>query len=141
MASSEKVKLYLASWFQLGKKLVFDNGQEISLAHSIIKGDRFSDEFEACWQKVIAQGGTNCHLEGTETNLDALLSPAWDIFACARCNMPIPRLELGVQTVNCPCVDMPQWPNLELPLPRAPINSNSRLANINNRLMSKNATF
>lgn len=137
MASPEKVKLYLACWFQLGKKLIFDNGREISMANSVLKGDRYSTEFEACWQEVMTQEGKNCYLEGTTPTLDLLFSSAWDISACARCNMPVPQLEVGIQDSSCPCVDIPLWPNLELPLPHAPINSNSHLKTINDRLRSK----
>jgi hypothetical protein len=139
MASPEKVKVYLACWFQLGKKLIFADGRKIALANSVINGDRYSSEFEACWQEIMDQEGKNCYLEGTEPTLDTLFSPAWDIFACARCNMPVPKLEFGgQQELNCPCFDLPLWPNLELPIPHAPINGNSRLQNINARLKSKN---
>jgi hypothetical protein len=137
MASSEKVKLYLACWFQLGKKLIFDNGREILFANPVVKGNRYSDGFEACWQQVMTKEGKNCYLDGTETTIDALLSPAWDIAACARCQMPIPTRELRVQDSSCPCVDLPSWPNLELPLPHAPVNSNSRLHSISDRLRLK----
>ena len=137
MASQEQVKTYLACWFQLGKKLISHDGKEISLAHSVVTGDRYSGEFEACWQKIMSQGGKNYHLEGTEPTIEDLLSSKWNIIACARCNMPTPQLELGVQCTMCPCVDVPLWPNLELPLPRPPINSNSYIAKIKNRLGSK----
>jgi hypothetical protein len=137
MASPEKVKLYLACWFQLGKKLIFDNGREILFANSVLKGDRYSDEFEACWQQILVKEGKNCYLDGTEKTLDVLFSPAWDIAACARCNMPVPTLELGVQDSSCPCIDLPSWPNLELPLPHAPVNSNARLNSISDRLRLK----
>jgi hypothetical protein len=136
MASSEKVKLYLACWFQLGKKLIFDNGREILFANPV-KGDRYSDEFEACWQQVMGKKGKNCYLSGTNTTIEALLSPGWNITACARCKMPVPTLELGIQDSSCPCVDLPSWPNLELPLPHAPVNSNSRLHRISDRLKLK----
>ena len=140
MASPEKVKRYLAYWFQLGKKLVINDSQEITMSDSVVKGDRYSEEFEACWQDIIDREGKNYYLEGTEPSLQKLLSSQWQIRSCARCSMPIPKQELGSQTLDCPCVDLPSWPNFELPLPRAPIDSNSRIGNIASRLTSKNTT-
>ena len=139
MASPEKVKHYIACWFQLGKRLVLDKGKVISMGESVVKGDRYSSDFENYWQEIIAQEGANCYLEGTDITLNDLLSSTWDITPCARCSMPIPRLELGVQTISCPCFDMPRWPNFELPFPRVPVQSNLRLSSINNRLKSKDA--
>lgn len=138
MASPEKVKIYLAYWFQLGKKLILNDNQEISLSDSVVKGDRYSQEFEACWQDIIDSEGKNYYLEGTEPSLHELLSSKWQIRSCARCSMPIPKQELGMPTLDCPCVDLPSWPNFELPLPRAPIDSNSRIRNIASRLTSEN---
>lgn len=140
MASPEKVKRYLAHWFQLGKKLVINDSQEITMSDSVVKGDRYSSEFEACWQDIIDREGKNYYLEGTEPSIGELLSSQWNIRSCARCSMPIPKKELGVPTLDCPCVDLPSWPNFELPLPRAPIESNSRIRNIASRLTSKNTT-
>ena len=137
MASSEQVKHYLAYWFQLGKKLLSNEGKIINLEGLVVKGDRYSSEFENCWQEITALEGANYHLEGTDTTIKDLLTSAWNITPCARCSMPIPVLESGVQTTNCPCFDMPQWPNFELPFPRIPVQSNSRLSNINNRLKSR----
>lgn len=138
MASSQEIKNYLASWFQLGKKLVFNDSQKISMSDSVVKGDRYSTEFEACWREILAREGKNYYLEGTEPSLHELFSSKWQIRSCARCNMPIPKQELGVQTLSCPCVDFASWPNFELPSPRAPINSNSRMNNIASRLRAKN---
>lgn len=139
MASPEKVKLYLASWFQLEKKLLLDTGQTITLSDPVVKGDRYSEEFEACWQEIMAHGGKNYYLEGTEQTIDELLSSKWEIVDCARCNMPIPQLELGNQSLSCPCVDLPSWPNFELPQPRPPVDSNSRMGRIKDRLNFKKA--
>lgn len=139
MASPEKVKTYLAYWFQLGKKLILNN-REIAMSDNVVKGDRYSAEFEACWQDIIDREGKNYYLEGTDQSLQELLSSQWQIRSCARCSMPIPKPELGKQNLDCPCVDLPSWPNFELPLPRAPIDSNSRINNIASRLTSKNTT-
>ncbi|MCU0534731.1 MAG: hypothetical protein MUD14_12630 [Hydrococcus sp. Prado102] len=133
MASQENVKQYLAYWFQLGKKVVFGNGQEVLLPKSIIEGDRYSKEFESCWQRILASRVT-CYLEGTEQTIEQLLSPMWDIDPCARCGMPVPAIELGIQPNSCPCNDLPNWPNTQLPSPRAPIDSSARLNRIKERL-------
>lgn len=137
MASSDKVKLYLVSWLQLGKKLLRGNGQEVKFTQSVVNGDRYSAEFEQCWHEIIEQNGHNFYLDGTELSFDILFSSQWDIDKCARCYMPVPRLELGTQNPGCPCDDLSLWPNVELPLPRAPINSYSRLTSIKNRLLNK----
>ena len=137
MASPEKVKTYLAYWFQLGKKLILNDDKEITISDSVVKGDRYSEEFEAYWQDILDREGKNYYLEGTEPSLHELLSSKWQIRSCARCSMPIPKLELGKQSLDCPCVDLPSWPNFELPLPRAPIDSNSRIKSITDRLSSR----
>lgn len=138
MASQEEVKAYLACWFQLGKKLILGNKEEIVFVDSVVKGDRYSAEFEASWQEIIDREGKNCYLEGTEQTIEDLLSSKWNVTACARCKMPIPTLELGLQPLGCPCVDLPSWPDFELPSPRLPVNSNSRMAKIKNRLRLQN---
>ena len=138
MASSEEVKQYLACWLQLGKKLVVDNGKEVICPETIVVNNQYSSEFEDCWQKVLAMGGKNCYLEGVEPTIDILLSPAWDVTACVKCQMPIPQLDLGLQSPpGCPCVDIPLWPNLDLPLPRSPIDNQSHLNTIKARLNNK----
>ena len=138
MASYEKVKQYLACWCQLGRKLVIDNGKEILCPETVITSNQYSSEFEDCWQKVIAISGRNCYLEGVEPTIDLLLSPAWVISYCAKCQMPIPQLDLGVQSSpGCPCIDLPLWPNIDLPIPRSPINNNLHLNNIKSRLSQK----
>jgi hypothetical protein len=135
MASTDQVKQYLAFWFQLGKRLVINNGQEFQLPQPVLQGDRYSPEFEACWQRVLDFDGKNCYLEGTVQTLDFLLSSAWEVNACARCDMPVPMLSLGSRSPDCPCVDMPQWPNLDLPIPRVPVDSRSQLDRIRSRLV------
>ena len=138
MASSEKVKQYLACWLQLGKKLVVDNGREVICPETVVVNNQYSSEFEDCWKKVLAMAGKNCYLEGVEPTIDVLLSPAWDISACVKCQMPIPQLDLGLQSPpGCPCVDVPLWPNLDLPLPRSPIDNQSHLNKIKTRIKSK----
>lgn len=137
MASEQQVKTYLAYWFQLGKKLLWRNGQAELFPQSVIQGDRFSIEFENCWQKIIAINGQDCYLEGTDNTIAELLSPAWQITDCARCAMPVPMLDLGTQSLECPCNDLDAWPNSELPQPRSPVNSSQRLQAIKERLNVK----
>jgi hypothetical protein len=139
MASLEQVKQYLAYWFQLGKPLIVDckmsNGCSTVLPQSVIQGDQYSPEFEACWQQITSGAWKSSYLEGTVQTIEELLSPQWDISSCARCSMPVPMVCLGVQaSSNCPCADLPGWPNTELPQPRDPISSNHRLNHIRDRL-------
>lgn len=134
MASEVQVKQYLAHWFQLGKKVLLRNGQEALLPSSIIEGDRYSREFERCWERICSSNLNNAYVEGTEQSLQQLLSPAWDIDPCARCGMPVPTINLGMSSPGCPCDDLPNWPNSELPQPRSPVNSSTHLSKIRERL-------
>lgn len=134
MASTDQVKQYLAFWFQLGKGLVIKNSREIQLPETVVRGDRYSPEFEACWQQVMQSEGENCYLEGTEQTIAQLLSSKWDVTACARCEMPVPILSVGMRSPGCPCEDMPSWPNTELPMPRIPVDSQAQLQHIRDRL-------
>jgi hypothetical protein len=134
MASTDQVKEYLAFWFQLGKGLVVKNSSQIQLPEPVIQGDRYSPQFEACWQRVIQSEGKNCYLEGTTQTVEQLLSSEWDVTDCARCDMPVPTLSLGMRSPGCPCEDMPLWPNTELPMPRIPVNSQVQLDQIRDRL-------
>jgi hypothetical protein len=140
MASEQQVKKYLAYWFQLGKQILLRNGQEKLLPKIIIQGHRYSEEFESCWQSILQSAG-ECYLEGTAQSVKDLLSPRWEISPCARCDMPIPIIQLGIQSDLCPCNDLANWPNQELPKPRSPVDSSVHLSNIQfrlNRLGKKN---
>lgn len=134
MASRQQVKDYLAHWFQLGKKVLLNDGKQARLPQPIFQGDRYSDEFEACWQQVLSPESGNCYLEGTDQTVTDLLTSAWDIIDCGRCNMPIPVRNRGIQPLSCPCDDLPLWPNRELPQPRSVVNNQQRLSNISQRL-------
>lgn len=134
MASEQQVKTYLAYWFQLGKHLQWGNGREQLLSQPIINGHRYSQEFEACWQQIMATKGKDCYLEGTNQTVDELLSSTWNIESCARCGMPVPEIDLGIQPLSCPCNDLDNWPNQQLPQPRSPVNSVARLQGIKSRL-------
>lgn len=131
MAAPQQVRQYLAYWFQLGKPLKFDQGQV--LPQPVIEGSVYSAAFEACWQQALAAHG-QCHLDGTDQTIAELLSEAWDLADCARCEMPVPTVVLGVQSHACPCSDLPNWPNTDLPQPRSPVDSHSQLEQIRQRL-------
>ena len=137
MASATEVKTYLAHWFQLGKKLVWRNGEAELLPHKIIQGDRFAPEFEYCWQKIMSVNGRDCYLVGSEATIQELLTPAWIIDRCATCAMPVPIVESGMQPLTCTCSDLDNWPNNELPTPRSPISSQAKLSSISDRLKAK----
>jgi len=134
MASPEQVKSYLAHWFQLGKKVKIDNTKEEFFSNSVIQGDRYSPEFEQCWEQISTSDLGKCYLEGTSQTLSDLLQPTWEINPCARCAMPVPILSVGIQTPACVCADLPLWPDTELPPPRSPMDSRDRLGDIRDRL-------
>jgi len=134
MASDQQVKQYVAYWFQLGKRVFLRNGKEAVLPEPIIQGDRYSEAFERCWQRILSPESGECYLEGTSQTIDELLSSEWNISPCARCGMPVPTLDLGVMTAACPCADLDNWPNEELPKPRSPVNTNLQLGTIRDRL-------
>ena len=135
MASQQEVKQYLAYWLQLGKKVVFGNGESRLLPQEVIKGDRYSDQFEECWQKIISPEAGDCYLEGTQQTIAQLLTPAWEVNPCARCTMPVPVRNAGMPPELCPCNDLSNWPNTELPLPRSPVNTKEQLTAIRDRLL------
>ena len=137
MASAEEVKKYLAYWFQLGKGVVLGNGSEIILPQPVFRGASYSKEFEDCWQRLIAADSHDCHLEGTIQTIEQLLAPNWDITSCARCEMPIPMVKLGIQDTSCPCNDLPLWPNTEIPHPRGSVDTKQGIDSIRDRLLAK----
>ncbi len=135
MASQQEVKQYLAYWFQLGKKVAIGNGKASLLPQEVIKGDRYSEEFEECWQQIISQKAGDCYLEGTQETIAELLSPAWEVNLCARCTMPVPVRNVGMPPDLCPCNDLSNWPNTELPPPRSPVNTQDQFRVIRDRLL------
>jgi hypothetical protein len=134
MASKHQVRQYIAYWFQLGKKVLIHNGKEALLPQPVIQGDRYSEEFESCWQKIISPESGDCYLEGTQETIAQLLTPGWDVSPCGRCEMPVPIKTVGMPPELCPCNDLPNWPNTEVPQPRSPVSSQSRLIEIRDRL-------
>ncbi|MDB9319709.1 hypothetical protein [Nodularia spumigena] len=136
MATKQEVKEYLAYWFQLGKKVVVGNGKATFLPQPVLKGDRYSVEFEECWQTILCHTTGDCYLEGTDETIRELLTPAWEVSACGRCQMPVPMRSLGMPALLCPCNDLPNWPNTELPAPRSPISNQEQLMVIRERLQN-----
>ena len=101
----------------------------------IFNADRYSSEFEDCWQKMLDPQSGDCYLEGTQQTIQDLLSPQWEFHPCARCTIPVPIEVLGQSGLSCPCHDLSNWPNLELPLPHLPVNSQENLDRIRQRLL------
>jgi hypothetical protein len=136
MASPQEVRRYLAYWFQLGKHVIISNGRERLLPQPVIEGDRYSQAFEDCWRRITTLDADDCYLEATEESVADLLKPEWDVSPCARCSMPVPVRNLGMPPLSCPCSDLLSWPNLDVPLPRSPVNSQVKLRDIQQRLMT-----
>ena len=134
MASESEVRKYIAYWFQLGKKVLIRNGSEALQPKSVIAGDRYSNEFEECWQKILSPDSGDCYLQGTNETIAQLLTPAWEISACARCAMPVVVRDSGMPPECCPCYDLPNWPDTEMPQPRSPVCNQSQLSGIRDRL-------
>ncbi|ERN39958.1 hypothetical protein KR51_00035580 [Rubidibacter lacunae KORDI 51-2] len=134
MASEQRVREYLACWFQLGKRLLLSNGREAYLPHPIFNGKGYSQDFERCWQLAIAPESGICYLEGTDYALSELLSPAWELPNCVRCEMPLPVKVLGVRSPGCPCADLLGWPDPDLPQPHLPGDSREHLQRIRDRV-------
>jgi hypothetical protein len=133
MASEHQVKQYLAYWFQLGKPVLVQGQDTGLLPVPVIQGDRYSPAFEACWQQILGIKD-DCYLEGTSQTIADLLSPVWELNPCSRCSMPVPVRSVGVADLSCPCIDVPDWPNTEIPAPRLPISSQQQLLDIRKRL-------
>jgi hypothetical protein len=136
MASPHQVRCYLACWFQLGKGIVVTNQAEeqVLRPQPVIQGNRYSPEFEACWQYLNTLKTQDCYLEGTHQTVGALLKEEWDIMPCARCTMPIPLYQGNLTDLSCPCNDLPGWPNYAIPIPRPPVNVQHQFQMIHQRI-------
>ena len=84
----------------------------------------------------MAVEGKALYLEGTQQTISELLSPAWEMTSCARCEMPVPIPQIETTERLCPCNDLPTWPNEELPKPRLPVDSDQKLRNLRAQLVS-----
>lgn len=139
MATEQDVKRYLAYWFQLGRQVIVGNGKAHLLPQPVLQGDRYSEEFEQCWQKI-RPVASECHLEGTDETIGELLTPTWELLPCSRCEMPVAMRNLGMPALFCPCHNLPSWPNTELPSPRSPISSQEQLQLIRDRLWQNSSS-
>lgn len=138
MASKQEVKKYLAHWLQLGMVVVASRGDVVLSTKVVITGGNYSKEFEQCWQQVISSPrARDYYLEGTDQTINELLTPAWEIVECSRCNMPVAMHSKGMPTEICPCHYLVNWPNTDVPSPRCPVDSQVHLQYIYNRLMTK----
>ena len=140
MATKQEVKIYLAHWFQLGKTVVLNRDNVIFSPKKVITGNSYSQEFEECWQQIISSKTGDCCLEGTHQTIQELLTPAWEIVNCSRCDMPLAMHSIGMPAAICPCHYLTNWPNTEVPSPRCPIDSQIYLQQIRDRLIEKSET-
>lgn len=136
MASEQQVKRYLCYWFQLGRRIVISNNSRYIIPQKVIEGNHYSYEFENIWQKLLLPENGDCYLEGTTQTITELLGQRWDIEPCARCDLPVPMITLGMQPTPCPCSDLPTWPNTDLPAPREPLCSQKYLSRISDRMQA-----
>jgi hypothetical protein len=134
MASPSQVKTYLAQWFQLGKRVVSQDGKNRYLPTPIFAGEEYSSDFEWIWSQVSSQNADLFYLEGTDQSIGDLLSGYWQIESCARCQMPVPTCQAHWFCGICPCSDLTTWPNESLPKPRSPIQTRHHLRDICTRL-------
>ncbi|MFH7245514.1 MAG: hypothetical protein ACHWZW_21985 [Spirulina sp.] len=134
MASQEQVREFLAHWFQLGKPVVLAEDRGECLPSPIFHKGSYSQSFENCWHQIMVTSGQGCYLEGTTQSIATMLTPAWEITACARCEMPVALPILGLNPCPCPCHDLQTWPNTEVPTPRPAVDDDQHLSDIQQRL-------
>lgn len=134
MASQDQVRNFLAHWFQLGKPVVLAEGRGACLPDPIFQNGSYSPSFEDCWHRIMVTSGQDCYLQGTGQSIAAMLSPAWDVTPCARCEMPIAIPTAGTMTELCPCNDLATWPNTEAPMPRTAVDNQQHLTDLRQRL-------
>ncbi len=140
MASVQKVQAYLAYWFQLGKPVVFQNGQTQCLPSPVFQANHYSLSFQQCWRRIV-DNPKQCYLSGTDESIADLLSDEWEIVGCARCPMPIPMPVRGIKLSPCPCTDLSSWPNDQIPAPRIGVNTQAHLQEIRQRLEAADQTM
>lgn len=134
LTAADPIKVYLAHWFQLGKKLYFKTGQIGVCPNPVLIPGGYSQDFETLWQQITSGQAGDCYLEGTNETIAQLRQHHWDIIHCARCLMPIALPQSGLSPFNCPCAGLENWPNLELPSPRCPADSQTHLSGLQARL-------
>jgi hypothetical protein len=134
MATQAQVRDFLAHWFQLGKPVVLAEDRGECLPAPVFYKGGYSQAFEDCWHQIMVTSGQGCYLRGTTQSVATMLSPGWEVTACARCAMPVAIPTLGMMTFPCPCNDLHSWPNYEVPVPRTAVNDEHRLTQIQQRL-------
>lgn len=134
MASQQDVQHYLAYWFQLGKPIHISNGRLTQRPVPVLEGNQFSRAFRDCWKLIMAVGGRDCYLDGTQETVEQLLSPKWEIADCARCSIPTAMSAVMPVAQLCACGDIDNWPNDELPAPHMPINNKNHFNRLTTRL-------
>lgn len=141
MASRTLVKNYLAQWMQMGKTISLINpNQQVSQVsiYKILQGDRYSSLFNNLWVEISTTKSEKAYLTGTDQTISDLLSNQWEIIACARCNLMMPTLDMGPRLpICCPCDDLPHHPNLDSISPHIPINLETHLSSLCDRLTQK----
>ena len=138
MANKTQVKQYLAYWFQLGKKIIIPSRNEGIVPDKVLNTHNYSSEFEQLFESVTQYPtAQDSYLEGTQQTIAELLSSQWEISNCARCAMPVPVIESGMQPISCVCDDLNNWPNNDLPHPRSPVSSQQNLGRIRGSLLDK----
>ena len=133
MATSQEIKGFIAQWLQLGKSVEHVDGEKQFKPPRVLGYQGYSQEFEDWWTCFEADAH-HWTLSGMNQPLSELYSPNFEISACARCDMPIPLSMSVVKDISCPCHDLPTWPNTDLPQPRTPKDSTSKLRQIYSRL-------
>lgn len=134
MATQDQVREFLAHWFQLGKPVVLAEDRGECLPAPVYYKGGYSQSFEDCWHRIMVTSGRDCYLKGTSQSIATMLTPGWDIAACARCAMPVAIPTLGTTTLPCPCNDLYSWPNLDVPTPRRAVDDDHHLSDIQSRL-------
>ncbi|MGA1263871.1 MAG: hypothetical protein ACO331_08185 [Prochlorothrix sp.] len=138
MAQQDQVRAYLACWFQLGKGVVLHRTGEVLCPCPVLQGNRYSPEFEQCWQQLAHQ---DSYLEGTCQSISQLLSGSWELVHCPRCSLLVPMPCGFTLDTSCPCHDVPSWPNMLIPQPRAPINMRQHLQLIHTRIQDADRRY
>lgn len=134
MATTDQLQASLACWFQLNKAVLDTRSGDRLQCPSPLAAGRYSPEFDGLWQHLTQQGLHHFCFEGHGVSLANLLDGTWEILPCARCSMPIPLRSLGLSPINCVCADLENWPNFDLPAPRAPLDWRQSLVNLQTRL-------
>jgi hypothetical protein len=134
MATQEQIRSFLAHWFQLGKPVVLAGDHNECLPYPVYYKNGYSQSFEDCWRHIMATNGKGCYLKGTTQSVADMLSSAWDITPCARCDMPVAVPALGMMKYPCPCHDLHTWPNYDVPAPRMAVDDGHHLEEIQRRL-------